>query len=72
MEECGYFEEDKLLVEIELGRFLLASTRFVPWCAHPKHSPVTREESRHLLELHLTCRGMLVDCPIRDKYVDIL
>jgi len=44
----------------------------IPWCGHPKHSPVSREDARGLGRAGLlTCGGRLEDCPLsEEKYRD--
>lgn len=37
----------------------------IPWCAHPKHSPV-KEVQAQVRPKPLICNGLLENCPLTD------
>ena len=63
--ECKYYRVERLTVERrDIGLDALGAARALesPWCAHPKHSPMTRDTALSLGHAALRCRGLLGEC----------
>lgn len=65
--ECRYYQIERLTVEgRDLGDDALRDARVfeVPWCSHPKHSPLDRPTAMSLRTRALQCGGLYAHCPL--------
>jgi len=72
--ECGYYRIERLTVGgRDTGGDALTAVRHVevPWCAHPKHSPLDQPTALSLGNVALRCDGKVGRCPLSpSKFAD--
>jgi hypothetical protein len=76
MSQCQYYKVEKETLRSSVLGFgrdpLPPKINLIPWCNHPKHSPVSKSDAAELVGGgNLTCEGDLDRCPIKDKFRDI-
>ena len=78
MSECPFYRIEK--VRIDRSREVTGSHNrepdqiaSVPWCSHPKHSPVPFQKTKGMGGGHLLkCGGDIENCPLsHDQYSDV-
>lgn len=77
MAECRFYKVETRHIEskeIRADRQRDVITVRLPWCSHPKHSPVPREIATGTVggAHHLRCEGSLAKCPLSpDQLKDV-
>lgn len=70
-DECPFYRVDRKELrsrEIRADRMQDVQIVRIPWCGHPKHTPVTRQDTRVLGGARLLqCGGDLGRCPLTDE-----
>jgi hypothetical protein len=65
--ECRHYRIEKLTVEgRDFGADAPSDARIVeiPWCSHPRHSPLDQPTALSLQSRALQCDGALTRCPL--------
>ena len=73
-DKCQFYEEQPNTTRRNFigGDIQPFETTLIPYCEHPKHSPVDIKEACLLGDARLLkCEGDLDKCPIADKWDDL-
>jgi hypothetical protein len=74
MPQCPYFKVERTILRSREIPPAPPQTIHMPWCAHPKHSPVSKSTATRTIggANHLKCEGDLKKCPLTPaQLVDI-